>query len=435
MKRTVLGSGLAVVTERLPGFKTLSIGIWVRVGTRHETNRESGISHFLEHMVFKGTATRTATDITREIERVGGELNAFTAREFTCFHVTVLARDLELAMEILSDILLHSTFDAEEFSREKKVILQELAMVDESPEEVAGDIHSELMYGSHPLGRSILGTENSVRNLKRADLIRYFRKHYRPGNMIVSVAGDVSPARVMKSLLKLRKRNWPGRPAVSAGQRKTLPASAPPHVREGLWWIRRPTEQAHLMWAVETPKYASKDQTALILISAYLGGGMSSVLFQEIRERKGLAYTVYSSLTSFSDSGTLSIYLGANVGQITQCLNLIDVEVEKLCQDLVSIEALNEVRESLKGMMLLSSDSAESVMQSNAVDEIYLKQVYPVEQVCAELDSITPNDIRRVCRKVFRSRGRSILVYGPSPSKRVHRKLKPTYPKKYGQLK
>ena len=192
-KRTVLKNGLTVLTERLPGFKTLSIGIWVRAGTRHEKPREAGISHFLEHMVFKGTEKRTSAEITREVERVGGEFNAFTTREFTCFHITLLNRDLELGMEILSDILMGSTFDAEEFEREKKVILQEIAMVEEAPEEVAQDLYYELLYGKHGLGRSILGTENSVRKMKRADLLRYFRKHYRPDNMIVSVAGDVAP--------------------------------------------------------------------------------------------------------------------------------------------------------------------------------------------------------------------------------------------------
>lgn len=429
-KRTVLKNGLTVLTERLPGFKSLSIGIWVRAGTRHEKPREAGISHFLEHMVFKGTLKRTAAEITREVERVGGEFNAFTTREYTCFHITLLNRDLELGMEILSDILMGSTFDAEEFEREKRVILQEIAMVEEAPEEIAQDLYYELLYGKHGLGRSILGTANSVRKMRRSDLIRYFRKHYRPDNMIVSVAGDVSPARVTRSLKQLTKRNWPDRPKRALSKREDG-FQPSPKIRDGFWWIKRPTEQAHIVWGVEVPKYSSRDQTALVLMASYLGGGMSSYLFQEIREKQGLAYTVYSSLNTFSDSGTFHVYVGAPGGQVATCLKIIEEGAVRLCHQKITQEELDEVRESLKGMMLLSSDNAESIMQSNAVDEIYFRELYPIEQICEELDEVTPADIKRVARKIFSHRKRSILVYSPRPSTTVRRKLKPVFPKKY----
>jgi len=414
----------------MPGFKSLSIGICVRAGTRHEKPREAGISHFLEHMVFKGTEKRTAADITREVERVGGEFNAFTTREYTCFHITLLNRDLELGMEILSDILLGSTFDAEEFEREKKVILQEIAMVEESPEEISQDLYYELLYGKHGLGRSILGTENSVRKMRRSDLLRYFRKHYRPDNMIVSVAGDVSPARVHRSLKQLTKRNWPDRPSRPLSKREDG-FEPSPKIREGTWWIKRPTEQAHIVWGVEVPKYSSRDQTALVLIASYLGGGMSSYLFQEIREKQGLAYTVYSSLNTFSDSGIFHVYVGAPGGQVSTCLKIIEDSAVRLCHQRITDEELFEVKESLKGMMLLASDNAESIMQSNAVDEIYFRELYPIEQICEELDEITPADIKRVARKIFSQRSRSILVYAPRPSTAIRRKLKPVFPKKY----
>lgn len=429
-KRTVLKNGLTVLTERLPGFKTLSIGIWVRAGTRHEKPREAGISHFLEHMVFKGTEKRTSAEITREVERVGGEFNAFTTREFTCFHITLLNRDLELGMEILSDILMGSTFDAEEFEREKKVILQEIAMVEEAPEEIAQDLYYELLYGKHGLGRSILGTENSVRKMKRADLLRYFRKHYRPDNMIVSVAGDVAPARVMRSLKALSKKHWPDRPSrpLSRGEDGY---EAAPVIRDGMWWIKRPTEQAHIVWGVEAPKYTSKDQAAIILMTSYLGGGMSSYLFQEIREKQGLAYSVYSSMSSFADSGVLNVYVGAPVGQVTTCLKIIEDAAVRLCHQKITDEELSEVKESLKGMMLMSSDSAEAIMQSNAVDEIYFRELYSMDEICGEFDRVTTTDIKRVARKLFSQRKRSVLVFGPRPSTTVRRKLNPVFPKKY----
>lgn len=430
VKRTVLRNGLTVVTERLPGFKTLSIGIWVKAGTRHEHPKEAGISHFLEHMVFKGTEKRSAMQITREVERVGGEFNAFTTREYTCFHITLLARDLELGMEILQDILMGSLFDAEELERERKVILQEIAMVDEAPEEVAQDIYYELLYGKHGLGRSILGSLNSVRRMKRADLLRYFRKHYRPGNMVVSVAGDVSPARVAKSLGQLVKRNWPDRPKRPPPKRETGFSFAP-KIRDGLWWIKRPTEQAHIVWGVEAPKYTSRDHPALILIAAYLGGGMSSKLFQEIREKQGLAYTIYSSLNAYLDAGNFHVYVGAPVSQAATCLRIIEEAALRLCAQKIDDEELAEVKESMKGTMLLSSDSAESVMQANAVDEIYFGASQSIEEVCQELEVVTAAEVRRVAKKVFGPGKRAILVYGPKPSATVRKKLNPTFPKRY----
>lgn len=429
-KRTVLKNGLTVVTERTPGFKTLSIGIWVRAGTRHERSTEAGISHFLEHMVFKGTEKRSAMQITREVERVGGEFNAFTAREYTCFHITLLHRDLDLGMSILSDILMGSTFDAQELERERKVILQEIAMVDEAPEEIAQDIYYELLYGKHGLGRSILGSEASIRRMRRSDLLRYFKKHYRPDNMIVSVAGDVSPAHVLRSLGPLAKRHWPDRPKRPLSRREEGFEIAPP-IREGLWWIKRPTEQAHIVWGVEAPKYSSRDHSALILIAAYLGGGMSSHLFQEIREKHGLAYTVYSSLNAFFDSGNFHVYVGAPVGQVGTCLRLIEEAAQQLCTQKLSEEALSEVKESMKGTIMLCADSAESVMQSNAVDEIYFGESHTIEDECRELDQVTATEIRRVAKKVFGAPERSILVYGPRPSTTVRRRLKPIFPKRY----
>jgi predicted Zn-dependent peptidase len=430
VKRVVLRNGLTVVSERLPGFKTLSIGIWVKAGTRHEAPREAGISHFLEHMVFKGTQKRTAMEITRDVERVGGEFNAFTTREYTCFHITLLARDLELGMDILSDILMGSLFDAVELERERKVILQEIAMVEESPEEMAQDLYYELLYGKHGLGRSILGSLNSVRKMRRTDVIRYFRKHYRPDNMVVSIAGDVSPARVLKSLGPLAKRNWPDRPKRPLSRREEG-FEAAPKIREALWWIKRPTEQAHIVWGVEAPKFTSRDHAALILIAAYLGGGMSSHLFQEIREKHGLAYTIYSSLNAFFDSGNFHVYVGAPVSQVATCLRIIEEAAIRLCTQKIDAQELAEVKESMKGTMLLSSDSAESVMQANAVDEIYYGESQSIELMCSELEEVTATEIRRVAKKVFGPGKRSILVYGPRPSPTLRKKIKPEFPKRY----
>jgi predicted Zn-dependent peptidase len=428
LTKFTLTNGLTVLVEKQPWAKGLSIGIWVKVGTRHEQLRESGISHFLEHMVFKGTEKRRADEITRAVERVGGEFNAFTTREYTCFHITLLQRDFEMGMEILSDIVMSSTFDPEELEREKKVILQEIASTHENPEELAHDIFYELIFGRHGLGRSILGNENSIRKMKRKDLIRVFREYYRPENMIISVVGNVTIPRLKKSLHALRKKIWPGRRMEKKGVRRAL--SAAPKIREGLWWVKRPTDQAHIVWGVESPKYTHRDQPAILLLASYLGGGMSSYLFQEIREKNGLAYSIYSNLNTYFDSGVLSVYAATNPSQVPMCLRLIEEAIQKLCTVPLAEEDLNEVNESLKGTLLLSCDSVESVMQANAIDQIYFDKTFSVEDVCEELDGVTPKDVMRVARKVFGPGKRSILVYGSKPSLSIRKKLNPIFPKR-----
>lgn len=429
-EKTQWRNGLTVISERTPGLRGLSIGVWVKTGTRHERTKEVGISHFLEHMLFKGTESRTASDITKSIEKLGGEFNAFTNREHTCFHVQLRKQDLNLASEILSDIILHSTFDAVELERERKVILQEIAMVEDNPEELAHDYFYELAFGKHGLGRPILGKESSLRNLRRSDLLRYFRKHYRPDNMIISVAGDVSHDRVLEAFKSLERKIWPGRPLkrLSTLEEGFEPA---PSLKNGFWWVKRPTEQAHVIWGVESPRATGRDATAAEVLSAYLGGGMSSVLFQEIREKYALAYSVYSSVQAFQDSGVCMIYVGCSRKQIGTVIKIISESLERISQALIDEQELAAVKSSLKGTLALSHDNVENLMQSNAVDEIYFKRTFSYEQICEEIDSIRPQDIRRVARKVFFFRPPSLLVLGQAPTPLLKKRFRPEFPKKF----
>ncbi len=435
-RKTVFSNGLTLLSERQPGFKSLSIGIWVKTGTRHETASEAGMSHFLEHMLFKGTDDRSPLDIARQIDQVGGDFNAFTSREYTCFHIVLLGRDAKLGVDILSDILLNSTFNAEELERERKVILQEISMVEESPEEMVHDIFFELIYGKHGIGRPILGTDTSVRRFKRADVLRFFRKHYRPEQLIVSVAGDVSHNALVKILKPLRRRDWPGRLKQSKGHVKPVSASSligtkVPKVKSGSWWVQRPTEQVHLLWAVAGPPYASRDRFAAFLLNVFLGGGMSSELFQEIREKNGLAYTVYSSLTPFIDSGVFSVYAATGMNQVLLCLKLIEQSVEKLKRNLLTDLELTTIKDNLKGTVLLASDDVESRMSSIAKNEIFFGRYMSVEEVCSHIDAVSAHDIRRVARKLLQSDRRSIVALGPKPSRTVASKLNLQKPKKY----
>ncbi len=423
-KKTVLENGLTVLSERHSEFRSLSMGIWVKVGTRHETLEEAGVSHFLEHMLFKGTKKRTALEIAQQVDRVGGEFNAFTSREHTCFHLLLLDRDGSLGLDILSDILLDSQFKREEIERERKVILQEISMVEESPEELAHDLFFEMIYGSHGLGKPILGTTQSIRKMERNRLIDFFHTHYRPEQLVLAVAGDLSHESVLKKIKSLKKPHWPGRsrfvPNLNLG-----PSRFAPEFHSGFWWVERPTEQVHLIWGVPGPHYSSQDRFAAFLLNVYLGGGMSSTLFQEIREKNGLAYSVYSCLSPFVDSGVFSIYAATGMNQIPLCLRLVEECVEKIKKKALSKKELRVIQDNLKGTILLSSDSVESRMSSIAKNDIFLGKYASVAEVCREIDAVTPNDLKRVANEIFKDDRRSIIALGPKPSPSILSKLRP----------
>lgn len=424
-KKTVFDNGLTLLTERLSDYRSLSIGVWVKTGARHESPSEAGLSHYLEHMLFKGTASRTALEIARAVDRVGGEFNAFTAREYTCFHILLLDRDVDLGLDILSDVMLNSDFNAEEFERERKVILQEIAMVDESPEELAYDLFFDRIFPRHGLGRPILGSETGIKRMKRGDMLRFFRKHYRPDQVILSVAGDVSHDYVKKKIGGLIRAAWPGRPAAGRAARPDRGGEPAPKIKPGCWWAVRPTEQVHLIWGIEGLPYASKDRFAALLLNIYLGGGMSSSLFQEIREKKGLAYTVYSSLSPYSDSGVFTVYAATGMNQVALCLRLIEECVEQVRKDLLPDDEIQMIKDNLKGTVLLSSDNVESRMSAIAKAEIFLGEYHDPEKICAQIDAVTAADIRRVARKLFAQDGRSVLLLGPKPSRQLRSKLAP----------
>ncbi len=414
-KKTVFENGLTLVSERLSEFRSLSLGVWVKTGTRHETPATAGVSHFLEHMLFKGTKKRSALQIAKEVDQVGGEFNAFTSREHTCFHVLLLDRDCNLGLDILSDILLNSTFKNDEFERERKVILQEISMVEESPEELAYDLYFEKLYGDHGLGKPILGTEKSVTQMKRKDMVEFFQNHYRPDQLVISVAGDIAHETLIKKLKPLAQAKWPGRPEASLLRRAH---GAFPKVHSGSWWVQRPTEQVHLIWGVEGPRFSSPNRFAAFLLNVYLGGGMSSSLFQEIREKNGLAYTVYSTLSPFMDSGVFTIYAATHLDQVPLCLKLVEECVQKVKKKGVSKSELKMIQANLKGTVLLSSDCVESRMSSIAKNEIFLGKYVSVEEVCRQIDQVTTQDVQKMANVLFQENKRSLFALGPKPKKK-----------------
>ena len=411
-KSSILKNGAVLVTEQLPQFKSLSIGIWVRAGSRHEKPKEAGLSHFLEHMIFKGTTTRSALDIALSLDRVGGEFNAFTSREYTCFHVLLLSKDLQLAAEILSDVLLNSTFQSDEIEREKKVVLQEIAMVEENPEEWLHDYLFEESFGGHSLGLPILGSRKSVESFDRDSTVEFFKNHYDPQNLVISVAGNIEHSEVEKYFNRYLN---------SFGRSKTKTKKAnlsKPKFTPGTNYVERDVEQAHMLFSFPSVSIQDKDRFAALLLNTYLGGGMSSSLFQEIREKRGLAYSVYSSLSPFTDAGLFTIYVGTSADAISLCTEVLFNETKKLKEKKLDKETLEILKQNLQGTILLNSDSVENRMMSIARNQMFFNKQFSLKEMMRNIEKVSVDDVFKVAKKTFQSKTMQICVAAPKGHKR-----------------
>jgi predicted Zn-dependent peptidase len=394
-KRSVLDNGTVVLTERATSFRSLSIGVWVKGGSRHETPSQAGMAHFLEHMMFKGTGKRSALEIARDVDLVGGDFNAMTTREYTCFHLTLPSDSVDFALELLTDIIRDSRFDPVEIERERLVVLQEFAMVEESPEEWVHEVLFEKAFGGHPLGRPILGTEKVLKSFQRSDVQKYFQQHYYSRNIVITMAGNLRHESVVKKLNLLLK-------GFRGKKQATPPASQKkPRFHPGLHIIRRDTDQAHLALACEAYPVAHKNRLAVFLLNAFLGGNMSSALFQEIREKKGYAYTVYSSLAPFTDTGLLGIYLATSPKQVGECLALVREQIRKLTEGPLSERDLEVARNSVKCAVLMGADSMETRMYALAKSELFHERQLSDKAICKLIDGVHALDIWRVAREIF----------------------------------
>lgn len=411
-----------MVTERPRQFQSLSIGVWVRAGTRHEAPSETGISHFLEHMMFKGTRKRSAAEIAESIDRVGGDFNAFTSREYTCFHVLTLARDLKLAADILSDVLLESRFDAGEIVSETKVILQEISMIEDNPEEYVHDLFFEKAFGSHPLGKPILGNQKTVSSFDRKAVVSYFRRRYSPRNMVISVCGDVGHGEVVTLLNRHFGQIRAQAPVSTSVSRLARSARSgvyservgPLTVRaSGAKHVRRALEQTHFVLGFPGLPHRHPRRYAMHLLNTRLGGGMSSALFQEIRERKGLAYSVYSAHSPFSDCGLLTIYAGTAPEDASTCLDIAGRELVRLRKRPLDRGTLRSLKENIKGTLLLASDSVENRMMSNARDEMFLRGHVSVGEICEAVGAVTAREIQDLASALFDPRRMILVTIGP----------------------
>ncbi|MBI5599034.1 MAG: insulinase family protein [Deltaproteobacteria bacterium] len=394
IRSALLKSGIKVITEEMPDCESASIGVWVKSGSRDERPKECGISHFIEHLLFKGTKKRTALDIAREIEGVGGVLNAFTSREYTCFYAKVLNKDAALAIDILSDIFLNSTFDPVELEKERMVVLQEIKMVDDTPDDLVHDLFALNIWKGNPLGSPVQGSEKTVGSMTRDDVLGYFRRRYhhgRVGRVFITVAGGIKDKFVVKLIDKafggLKNGNAP-------------PVSPAPEPSVGVRLIKRDLEQIHLCLGVPTVSQPHADRYKLYLLNTILGGGMSSRLFQEIREKRGLAYSVYSYLNLMRDAGALTVYAGTSKGDFKNVVNLIIKEWGKLRKG-VGREELSSAKEQVKGGMLLGLEASDSRMTKLARDEIYFGRVVTVGEIVKAIDAVRLSDLKEIAHKTL----------------------------------
>jgi predicted Zn-dependent peptidase len=389
----------------------VAFGVWVGVGSRDEIPSLHGSSHFLEHLLFKGTKRRTALDISSALDAVGGEMNAFTAKEYTCYYARVLDTDLPLAIDVISDLYTSSLITAADVESERGVILEEIAMHDDDPTDAVHDVFADQLFGDTPLGRPIAGTVASIEALRRPAITGYYRRRYRPENTVVAVAGNVDHATVVRQV----------RRAFSAagfigGDARPLPArtgsTRRPPARGGAQLVPRRTEQANVVLGVPAVARTDERRFALGVLNAALGGGMSSRLFQEVREKRGLAYSVYSYTAQYADTGSLAIYAGCLPKKVDDVLSLCREELDKVAQHGLTDEELARGKGQLRGSLVLGLEDTGSRMSRIAKAELVHGELMPVDGVLGEIDAVSPDDVRELAADLLRS-PLSLAVVGP----------------------
>jgi predicted Zn-dependent peptidase len=398
---TTLPSGLTILTERMERVETVSFGAYVGAGTRHETAAENGVAHFLEHMAFKGTASRSALEIAEAVENVGGHINAYTSREQTAYYVKMLKEDLALGVDIIGDILCHSSFEPEELERERGVILQEIGQANDTPDDIVFDHFQSAAYPSQPMGRPVLGTEAIIRGLKRDALPGFMNQHYTPENMVIAACGKLEHNQVV-DLVAQHFADLPHAVAESP---------MPSDYTGGEYREERDLDQAHIVLGFSAPGYGEPDYYPSMLLSTLLGGGMSSRLFQEIREKRGLVYSIYSFTAPANDGGLFGIYAGTGESEAAELMPVTLEELAKVQLDVTAAE-LNRARAQLKAGLLMSLESTGSRCEQLARQWQIFGRVIPAAETVAKIEAVTEAEIRKVAAKIFASRP-TVAAIGP----------------------
>jgi predicted Zn-dependent peptidase len=402
IRLTRLPSGLTVVTERMERVETVSLGAYVATGSRHEQETENGVSHFLEHMAFKGTERRSAAQIAEEIEAVGGHINAYTAREQTAYYVKVLKEDTALAADIIGDILTHSTFEPEELERERGVILQEIGQANDTPDDIIFDRFQEAAYPAQSLGRPVLGSEQGIKAMPRTMLTGYMRRHYAASNVVVAAAGALTHEQV----LGLVHAHYADLPA------NTAPAMEPASYGGGEFREARDLDQVHIVLGFPSVAYGDRDYYPTLLLSTLLGGGMSSRLFQEVREKRGLVYSIYSFSSPFMDGGLFGIYAGTGESEAEELMPITLEELRKVQKSVSEVE-LSRARAQVKASLLMSLESTSSRCEQLARQLQVFGRVVPIQETVGKLNAVTTADVCRAAARLFRATP-TLAVMGPA---------------------
>ncbi|EKS4344762.1 M16 family metallopeptidase [Clostridium sporogenes] len=389
-----LDNGLRVVLENIDYVKSVSVGLWIENGSRNEDLKNNGISHFIEHMMFKGTENRSALQIAECIEDVGGQINAFTGKEATCYYIKILNSHMELALEVLSDMLFNSKFKEEDIEKEKGVVIEEISMTEDSPEDVLSDLHCKAIWGDDSISYPILGTLETVKSFKRSDIVDYINKYYIPENSVISICGNFDINKLEK-LINKYFGNW------SSGENKNITCYSKPKIENNHLFKNKNIEQLHISLGFEGLELGNDDMYPLVLLSNVLGGGASSVLFQKIREEKGLCYSIYSYMSSFNKTGSVSIYTGLNPTYTEDTITLIKQVVNDFSKKGINKEKLIKSKEQLKGSYILGLESTSTRMFNNGKSVLFLNRINDPEIIMKKIDKITEDKLQEVMARTF----------------------------------
>jgi predicted Zn-dependent peptidase len=402
--REVLPSGLRLVTERMPHVRSITVGVWLARGSRHEDESESGIAHFIEHMLFKGTATRSAEDIAQQIDSIGGQLDAFTAKEYASYYIKVLDEHLPIAIDLLSDMITRPAFAPADIEKEQGVILEEIKMVEDTPDDLVHEIFTQHAWGGHPLGRPILGTPATVSSFSDRVLSFYFNGAYVAPHIIIAAAGNLEHPALRDMIAE----------AFDALPRVGVPASdSPPTMVAGAVTRHKDLEQSHVCIGAPGHEQRHEDRYVSYILNTILGGSMSSRLFQNVRERRGLAYSVYSGLSSYRDTGLFSVYAGCASSKVSEVISVVLDELRLIRRELVSDDELTRAKDHLKGSLMLSLENTASRMSHLARQEIYFGRHFTLDETLAGIDAVTRADILRVADMLFGNATLVGTVLGP----------------------
>jgi len=401
--RDVLPNGLRFLSERMPHVRSVSIGVWLARGSRHEPLDQNGIAHFVEHMLFKGTATRSAEDIAQTIDSIGGHMDAFTAKEYASYYIKVLDEHLPVALDVLSDIVMRPAFGADDIEREKKVVTEEIKMVEDTPDDLVHELFTEGFWRGHRLGRPILGTKDTVESFSAEALRRYFSTTYSSPNLIIAAAGNIEHEQV-RALLARSFEGLPGLNEALADERPQVV----PHVL-----IRnKELEQSHVCLGTNGYQQDHDDRYASYVLNTVLGGSMSSRLFQNVREKRGLAYAVFSGLTSYRDAGSVTVYAGCASAAVGELIDVVIAELRRLKDERLPDAELRRAKDHLKGSLMLSLESTSSRMSHLARQEIYFDRQVGLDETLEGVEQVSVDDVQRVARHLFAEGALSATVLG-----------------------